>query len=346
MKTIHCLKVKNRTNHFNAAIRYILTAVFALIIAVAVAGCSTDNLVSLPDEHTVSDINVNMQSGADNLTGVPDEQRIMQDLAADKDFFNEQEVQISDLSVIKRQTTVEDKIDLVYVEVKAENEFINCTLSYEMTYRLYNDGWLLDEVKQYENGEHSVLPKKGIADDDVEIFITQKFSGTPSLDEDVYYKHECISAENNLEESRCTRIFTVWYECDVGDLALDYKAVFEYDIEQNLWVLEEENEGDIYIRWRLDNTVWTIDDEDYKGNENLMISFTEQTDDSIKITITTENRFIAEDIIYLNDRETEYYFAAPEIYQYDDLRLFISTYGDLLINVNWNTNYDCSRYIF
>lgn len=56
---------------------------------------------------------------------------------------------ISELEIEKRQTSVEDKEDIVYVNVVAtsEEKAIQLMGSYTMVYGLYNDGWILDDLE-------------------------------------------------------------------------------------------------------------------------------------------------------------------------------------------------------
>lgn len=218
MKKFDFTKAKNGTDYFKAAVKYILTVAFALAIAVAATGCKSDILAS-----------------------VPDSQKLMHDLANDKNFFSEQEVQITDLSVIKRQTTVEDKIDLVYVEVNAENELINCTLSYKMTYRLYNDGWVLDEVEKYDDGTNKIGPLTEPDDEFVLNDLDKKIdeSGTNGYysTEGYYwdYKPSIKSVEPHLDDGYCTYTVTCLHDEERYREQKEIEVNYYYDATTNSW---------------------------------------------------------------------------------------------------------------
>lgn len=99
------------------------------------------------------------------------ESEIASDLAANPGFYSTQDVTISDIEIIKRQTNTKEKTDYIYVNVKAQNENIECRLSYELYYALYNEGWVLDSVTPYESQNWEITPLSGPtqeqADDDI-----------------------------------------------------------------------------------------------------------------------------------------------------------------------------------
>lgn len=97
------------------------------------------------------------------------EKEIVEDLQESNYFF--QGVTITDYEIIKRQTNKEDKTDIVYIHVDAGNENLSCSISYQMVYTLYNEGWILDEVYEYEPGIWEVIPLTGVSDTGIQAFI-------------------------------------------------------------------------------------------------------------------------------------------------------------------------------
>ncbi len=78
------------------------------------------------------------------------EKEVIADLQASRWFISEN-LEIKSYEITKRQTDIENKKDLIYVMVRAENADVVCDLSYTMTYVLYNDGWVLETVyRDYE----------------------------------------------------------------------------------------------------------------------------------------------------------------------------------------------------
>lgn len=76
---------------------------------------------------------------------------------------------ISGIEIIKRQTNQEDKQDIVYVTMQAESENAKLVRSYKLEYNLYDEGWVLDTVEQYSEGENSTTalgdPPVSVIDD-------------------------------------------------------------------------------------------------------------------------------------------------------------------------------------
>ena len=89
---------------------------------------------------------------------IKNEGELINDLKSNANFFPYCELSISDYQIIKRKTDKKEKTDVVYVTVEAENLDlnVNCILSYEMKYVLYNDGWILEEVNRYSAGDWEI----------------------------------------------------------------------------------------------------------------------------------------------------------------------------------------------
>lgn len=71
------------------------------------------------------------------------------------------DAKITGFEVVKRQTTEEDKLDLVWVRVDIASDAIKGKLYYRMTYNLYNDGWLLEEIVDDNISSWSFTPLRG-----------------------------------------------------------------------------------------------------------------------------------------------------------------------------------------
>lgn len=81
------------------------------------------------------------------------------------EVFSNLNVEISDFNIIKRQTSPEDKIDYVYVTVKAANEDLSIIRNYLLTYILYNDGWIFEKYESYDNPDlpNETIPLHGVS---------------------------------------------------------------------------------------------------------------------------------------------------------------------------------------
>lgn len=89
---------------------------------------------------------------------VKSEQEIMADLQEKGMPEENPDAKITELEIIKRQTNAKDKQDLVYVTIQAEAETAKYVRSYQVEYGLYDDGWVLDDVSWFEDGENKTVP--------------------------------------------------------------------------------------------------------------------------------------------------------------------------------------------
>lgn len=94
------------------------------------------------------------------------EEEILNDLRQREDFISPS-AKISDYEIIKRQTDIQNKSDLIYITVYTNEPELTCTLSYIMRYELYNDGWILESVIRDMDGPWSIegLPEEKLVAD-------------------------------------------------------------------------------------------------------------------------------------------------------------------------------------
>ena len=71
------------------------------------------------------------------------------------------EADVQSLEVIKRQTDKRAKTDLVYVQVDYATPTAERSEKYKLTYGLYNEGWILDEMEPYEPETWAIKPLAG-----------------------------------------------------------------------------------------------------------------------------------------------------------------------------------------
>lgn len=79
------------------------------------------------------------------------EAEIVKDLQTSPIFISV-DVKISNYEIIKRQTNVDDKTDLVYITVQTNDPKLTSSLTFELKYELYNEGWILESVVRYYDG--------------------------------------------------------------------------------------------------------------------------------------------------------------------------------------------------
>lgn len=103
--------------------------------------------------------------GGCNVIPKLDEEKIQSDVIAKAKLTNF-ECEITNFFVIKRQTNIENKEDIVYVSFSGENEHYSFVKNFKALYILYNDGWILEELEEYSDDTHEnyVIPKHGVKD--------------------------------------------------------------------------------------------------------------------------------------------------------------------------------------
>lgn len=140
------------------------------------------------------------------------ESEIISDLSASPSFYPTQNVTISDVEIIKRQTNKTEKTDFVFVNVKAQNEKIECSISYEMCYCLYNEGWILDSLIPYEINNWEINPLCGPTQEQAD-YAMQKYGVYTYLSNDIdltnkycTYYYSTITEYNYAEQENTVAI--------------------------------------------------------------------------------------------------------------------------------------------
>ena len=116
------------------------------------------------DESTVQSSEVEVEETDPyviNGIRIKTEEEIENELVNHPDFFPYQTINVNSFEIERRQTNVDAMTDSVWVNVGASNENINCSIQYEMTYNLYNEGWMLDAVVPYERDNWTIVPLQG-----------------------------------------------------------------------------------------------------------------------------------------------------------------------------------------
>lgn len=96
-------------------------------------------------------------------TNAKKENQIQQDIEAHY-LWQDLKVNTTSFTVEKRQTNPDTKEDIVYITMTGEGDGYTTEQFYIATYRLYNEGWILDNLEVNEDREHhsTVTPTKGV----------------------------------------------------------------------------------------------------------------------------------------------------------------------------------------
>ena len=185
------------------------------------------------------------------------EATLKEDLYNSSNFsrFSEQlGMKITNLEVVKRQTTTEDKVDTVWVKIKAAGDTAEGEMYYKMTYNLYNDGWLLETI----------------TDDDVDSWYFEPLCGVPDEEIAGYIPAEAEILENTVDLEAATQTVTYTYEephlyCDVTykkQLVFDFGDVY-YSFgmcEPGTWGFRDEVDAGSYEDWHGIEGTWQYTD--------------------------------------------------------------------------------------
>lgn len=80
---------------------------------------------------------------------------------------NQLGIKITDLEVVKRQTTEERRSDVVWVKVNAAGKAVEGEMYYVMTYELYNEGWQLEYIAADRPEQWQFTPLESVSEESV-----------------------------------------------------------------------------------------------------------------------------------------------------------------------------------
>ena len=140
-------------------------------------------------------------------------------------------VETESVEIIKRQTNADMKEDLVYVTVKGRNEHYEVVRNYKLLYLRYNDGWILEEIKEYSDDQHWEITtplQEQITEEDIQTLLDAW-----DLTEFTSFKYDF--SPSNIKNITCTGIEKVSTE-----LRENYgKAVYMCDISYEFYCFTE-----------------------------------------------------------------------------------------------------------
>lgn len=133
---------------------FVLALATLIILVIGITGCNSE-VTGAPMSTIRSDIETyedNSMMEDSEETGAP-MSMIRSDIET-YEGYSMMMVNTDSVDIIKRQTTVENKEDLVFVTVKGNNEYYEIIRNYKMRYLLYNDGWIMEEMTEYSDAKH------------------------------------------------------------------------------------------------------------------------------------------------------------------------------------------------
>ena len=185
-----------------------------------------------------------------------------------------------DFEIIKRLTDEENNTDTVYLKVKLENDETIETKGYMLSYKKYNEGWMLENMQLYKGDdiEYVYEVKDSLSDDKVLELIKlysnsvleaeiseQAFRYESYFFEDGKYTAEVISNDFVEDDVKQSCKGEIQLKREYG--ALTYEEVLSYELYYDFlwhnWYI-----GDISVvsndyKWNLVGTWRRIDSDDY-----------------------------------------------------------------------------------
>lgn len=163
------------------------------------------------------------------------EKEIIKDLQANPVFIAT-DIEISDYDIIKRQTDTENKTDVIYITVHTNAPELTSSLTYELKYELYNEGWILESVMRYYDGpwEFSGLSDEQLLEDIKE--------------NDYYFSDWNLDVENiEVTNEFCDSSAMSYYQKTISVDLLSHSIGFDYFSSYNMFYIISDG------RWQLES---------------------------------------------------------------------------------------------
>lgn len=151
------------------------------------------------------------------------EKEVIKDLQASPVFISA-DVVISDYEIIKRKTDVDSKTDEIYIIVHTKAAELTSSLTYELKYELYNEGWILESVMRYWDGPWEF---SGLSDEQLLADIKNN---------DYYFSDWDLDVETvEIEEESCDSNAMVYYEKRIVAALTAHNTLFDYYATYNMY---------------------------------------------------------------------------------------------------------------
>lgn len=172
------------------------------------------------------------------------EKEILEDLQIEDSMYQEYGLKIDSSEITKRQTNPDSKTDYVWIRVSASNSDFIYNADYKLEYRLYNDGWLLDD---YWRDDYNYKPLSYPTEEDALAEIKANYSdaqyegkydecsytvsGSDQGMDNITYFVECTMADGYLnvlylEQANYTYSPNMGWSCNISESLSNYSFDF------------------------------------------------------------------------------------------------------------------------
>lgn len=174
------------------------------------------------------------------------EKDISNDLQLQDPYFATYHLNMDSFSISKRQTNLEDKTDYIWCEVTASNDTFSYVAEYELTYVLYNDGWLLEEYNQISS---SVIPAS--------LPTQTQDEAKAAVMADWKANHPDLAGDHQVLKSSLQKISDLTYAyyfriCRYNEYGLpmlpsDYAVYYNFDVDSGQWTVTIDSS--VHLTW-------------------------------------------------------------------------------------------------
>jgi len=237
-------------------------------------------------------------------------------------------VETESVDIIKRQTNLEDKEDLIYVSIKGKNEHYEVVRNYKMQYLLYNDGWILEEITEYfdSNNKNITTPiEECITSEMVYEFLRDsELKGNPYESGGPYYEECSVTFQTDVEK------VSVRLEENYGKVQFNCHVTYEYAyMTENLLVPVDctfsTGDGSWFLNIDYANItrdvvlndsilgVWYYDNSDYSYNSySVTVRISSKTDTTCTVSYyTSEGESGSGEMVFGLNNDYEKRIASP-----------------------------------
>jgi len=200
-----------------------LITILSLMVMCVICGCNSEQK-TLVDTFSIGVSDEQLKQDISNL------KEVQEGVIVSKYIPNDTNYSVYDYQIMKRQTNLDNKEDIIFCQITVSNTYIRSTLNYKMVYNLYDvGGWIMDE---YDLESHCSVPLMGIDENLPELF--EEFS--------------IVDRETRLSE------MTDEIEYSFYDKYYEKHATVTFVFDQRKgWYIEEDetvevwNDGTVYI---------------------------------------------------------------------------------------------------
>lgn len=228
---------------------------------------------------------------------IKSEKMIQEDLQVYLDSFSEPYVTISKLKVLERRTDSKAGEDTVCVQIDIENEDITGVLSYTMSYKLYEQGWMLDGVGKYSDEIWEMKPLQGPKQETVDKALGEKRNW-------LVFKEKNVS----LEEGTSTFLYVNNGKTDYTTYEAFYPIEFTFDRKTGEWKNGKIEEKDRKYYWDIKGTWYPIINQ-YSSDwyEGYVMEIGDVSDDKVHVKVSNGNYvYFDEDVVFDDKNSAEF----------------------------------------